>query len=262
MNRRRRGVLPRAGLRSRRNWRVRVGVAGVAVVAVLTVASELWLPSWASARLEEALYQALAPAGVVDVKARSFPAFRLLAGRVDRFYAESREFPVGGLQVEALIIDGRGMAYDAPALYRHHTFRLLSADSLRVTLVVNESALNQFFWAQADPAHRFRLALADETARLNGSVDVLGRKIEVVVSGRLVVRGPNLVAFEPERLALESLELPRFVLNWLAGRWAIRLDFGSLPFDLELTGVRIQGGRLYVYGKNATTGQDEQAGAG
>lgn len=67
----------------------------------------------------------------------------------------------------------------------------------------------------------------------------------------MTVKGTDRVAFEPERLSLERLEVPAFILKMLAERWVIRLDFSSLPFPLELTDVRISGGRLYVYGRQA-----------
>lgn len=229
----------------------RLGLGLLGLVVLVLASSEFWLPGWASTRLERALRQELAPAGFVELEARSYPAFRLLAGRIDRLRAEGREFPVGGLRVEALVVEGQGVTYDGPSLYRRGEFRLRGADALRVTLVVNEQALNEFFWQQADPQHRFRLTFTDGQARLQGALNVLGRELSIRVSGRLTVKGADRVAFEPEQLSLEKLELPAFVLNMLAERWVIRLDFSSLPFPLELTDVRINGGRLYVYGRQA-----------
>ncbi|MBE3577047.1 MAG: DUF2993 domain-containing protein [Limnochordales bacterium] len=247
--------------RRRDGWGFRAGLVLIGLVAVVLLSAEIWLPGWASTLLEEALRQELAPAGFVEVKARSYPSFRLLAGRIDRFRAEGREFAVGGLRVEALIVEGQGVTYDSPSLYRRGEFRLRTADSLRVTLVVNERALNEFFWQQADPQHRFRLSFDGGQAKLQGSFSVLGREFNIMVSGRLIVKGSDRVAFEPERLSFEKLQLPAFVLKMLAERWVIRLDFSSLPFPLELTDVRLTGGRLYVYGRQAkmqaTAGEED-----
>lgn len=221
------------------------------VVCVLLGTSEWFLPRWASSRLEQSLRRSLGQPGWLQVQVRAFPAFRLLAGRIDRLHVEAREFPVGGLAVEACLLEGRGVVYDAPQLYRQGVFALNGLDSLRVSLVVNEKALNEYFWRQADPSHRFRLQLADSKASLSGSLEFLGRPLQLAVGGRLSIAGPTTLSFLPEELSLQQFQLPRFILDAFARRWTIHLDFSSLPFPLQLTDVTVQQGRLYVYGQKA-----------
>lgn len=123
------------------------------------------------------------------------------------------------------------------------------ADSLRVSAVVAEDDLNAYLWAKVDPSRRFQIRLTPEATRLEGSVKLLGRSIDLRMKGHFAVTGRALVEFVIDDVAVESVRLPRLIIDALTPRWTVQIDLANSPVPLQLKDVRVEEGRIFIYGQ-------------
>lgn len=231
----------------------RVVVLILAAVLVLA-AIQLALPRVIESRLEKELAAALPGARVVRAEVDAFPAVKLLWGRVDRLSLDVRRATFDGLVVDAALIDGRDLVIDAGRLLRREGVVITSAAELRATLAVAQDDLNEYLWSRLPDARGFQVSLERGAAAVTGAVNVLGRALDVRVSGSFRVEGPTQVIFVPEQVSVESARVPQFILDLAAQAWQIGLDFRALPFGLGVEELRIDEGQLLIYGSRPDRG--------
>jgi len=217
------------------------------VAAALLVVSQLVLPRTVETRIEKELQSALPGARFVRASVEASPGLKLLAGRIDEVDLDLRRVPLGDLVVDALLVDGRGIVVDVPRLVQGQGLVINEAEELRATLVIAEADLNEYFWSQVHEARFFRVSLEKGRALLTGEVNLLGRSLEVYVSGVFRVEGPASVAFIPEEVSLQNARLPEALLDLITQEWAVVLDIGKTPFDLALDELYVEDGQLLIY---------------
>ncbi len=227
--------------------RLRRAAVLLAVAAALLVVSQLVLPRTVETRIEKELQSALPGARFVRASVEASPGLKLLAGRIDEVDLDLRRVPLGDLVVDALLVDGRGLIVDVPRLVQGRGVEIKEAEELRATLVIAEADLNEYFWSQVHEARFFRVSLDKGRALLTGEVNLLGRSLEVYVSGVFRVEGPASVAFIPEEVSLQNARLPEALLDLITQEWAVVLDIGKTPFDLALDELHIEDGQLLIY---------------
>lgn len=228
----------------------RVVLLIVAAVLVLG-AIQLTLPRVIESRVEKELEAALPGAILVRSEVEAFPAVKFAWGRVDRLSVDVRRATFDGLAVDAALIDGRDLVVDVGRLLRREGVVVVSAADLRATLVVAQDDLNEYLWSRLPDARGFRVLLERDEAVVTGTVTVLGRALDVRVSGGFRVEGPTLVVFVPHEVHVEDARVPQFVLDLVTAEWQIGFDLRELPFGLTVDELRIEEGRLLIYGSRS-----------
>lgn len=223
-----------------------LAVALVASVAILAV-SQLFLPRAVETRIETGLARSLEGVRLVRARIEAFPAVKLLAGHVDTFDLDLRRVPLGELVVDAVLVDGQGLVVDVPRLVQGRGVEIRAAQELRATLVIAEADLNEYFWSQVHDARFFQVSLNKGRALLKGTLNLLGRPLEVQVGGVFKVDGPTRIAFVPEEISVDNARVPQFLLDLITQEWAIVLDVGMTPFALVLDELHVEDGQLLIY---------------
>lgn len=229
---------------------IRLRQVGVLILAVLVafVVAQVTLPRMIESRVERELSVVLPDAKVVRAEVDAVPAVKLLWGSVDRLDMDIRRVSFEGLVVDAILIDGQGLVVDVGRLLRREGVVITSAAELRATLAVAEHDLNDYLWTQLPDARGFRVSLERGGAAVQGSVNVLGRALDVRVSGYFRVDGPTQVIFVPEDVSVENARVPQILLDWVTQEWSIGFDFGQLPFGLTIEELRVENGQMLIYG--------------
>lgn len=226
--------------------------SAVALLVALMIAfggSQAYLPHMVEQRLATGIGKSMGPAERVSVQVMSFPALQLLTGRLQRLTVDMRQVELDGLKVEAFFVDAQNLVVDAQKLRRGEGVEVRAADSLRVSAVIAEAALNDFFWSKLDPSRAFSIKLEPNVAKLRGSVNFLGHSIDLTVNGHFEVVQPTQVGFVVDEVKVEKMSLPRFLMESLAKRWSLQIDLASSAVPLEISDVRVEQERLFIYGR-------------
>lgn len=227
---------------------LRIGAWAAGLLA-LAVASQLALPGYVEQRIEAGLQSAFDRVDFVRADVRAYPALALLGGRIHAISLDLRRVSVGGLTVDAVLLDGRNVVVDLPKLLTGRGVEVSSADSLRATFVISEDDLNEYFWSQIHTSRFFRVDLERGRAVLYGSFNILGREVGVTVSGRFQVTGGTKVSFVPEEVTVENTAVPKMFLDMIAQEWAITLDLHQAALPLAIEDLFVEEGQLLIYGK-------------
>ena len=221
------------------------------VAAALLVAGQLLLPGAMERRIEAGIVRSFGDVKFVRADVRAFPAFVLLGGRVDSINLDVRRATLGDLTVDAILLDGRNLRVDMPRLLGGGGVAVRSAETLNATFVIAEDDLNRYFWERVNQSQFFRVALERGRAVLTGRLNLLGRELDVTVSGAFRVDGPTTVTFLPEAVTVEETRIPQVLLDVIAREWTIALELNREAIPLEITDFLVEDGRLLIYGRGA-----------
>lgn len=231
-----------------RRWRAALIALLIALVAAAG-AAQLYLPPLVGARLEGALAQALQVDSGVDARLSATPAVRLLWGYVDRVDITAEGAHLDGLRVDQVRIEGNRVRIDPSELRRTGRLVVLDADRLDVSFEVAEADLDQFVkgYARGMPAD-LEAALGDGSIRLHGELALFGRTFPMTVEGSLEVVNATRIDFVPSRIVVDTMQVPRFVLEGAmqVDELRVGLDVGRFPVPLEVSAVVLQPGWLTV----------------
>jgi hypothetical protein len=187
-------------------------------------------------------------AGDVEVKVEARPSWRLLAGEVSYLHLDLREARFGRLPVDSFVLDAYAVALDPGRLWRKGEIVVRRHGPLRATLRLTEGDLNRYLWATADKDKAFRLILGRGTASAEGSLALLGQRIPLRLKGRFVIEPPVTLRFVPEEFFLAQLPVPRpFLENVVAKAFVVQIRVEDLPVRVQLTDVRIEPGRAFLF---------------
>lgn len=233
------------------SWIYRAGAVILLLLLLLAGASQLYLPGLVERELETGVAKAFGRVDSIVARVEARPALQMLWGRFPSLQLEARQLETEGLEIEGFFVDARDLAIDPVDLLRKRELTIRSARSLHVTVAVGQDGLNRYLWTKVDPGRMFRVSIVKGNVSLVGQVNILGNAIDLSVGGHFEVRDRNKVAFIPEGLSVEKASVPRFLVDAIAKQWALLLDFSNLPLPIEVQEVRLDSGRLYVYGRYA-----------
>jgi hypothetical protein len=204
-------------------------------------------------QLAAGIRESAGPAELVDVDVKAFPAWQLLQGKVQDLTIDVRQAHINKLKVEAFLVDAHNLVVDRAALKNGTGFGIKAADSLQVSAIITESDLNNYIWAQNEKARNFQVRLSPEWTGLRGSVSLLGRAVDLNVKGHFAIQERTKVTFVVDQVDVEKTSLPRFIIDALAPHWGVEIDLKQSPVPLEVRELRVEDGKLFIYGQRPTT---------
>lgn len=239
----------RGGRRTLRGVGVAVA-AGALLIAAL--AGEAALPRLVE-RVLAAQLTGRTVAGDVEVRVEARPAWRLLKGEANYLHLDLRRARFGRLPVDSFLLDVYDLALDPGKLWRRGEIVLRRHGSLRATLRLTEADLNQYLWATVDKEKAFRLTLGADTATAEGSLTLLGQRVPLRLKGRFRVEPPVTLRYVPEEFFLAQVPVPRaFLESVVAKAFTVRIRLEDLPVRVELTDLRTEPGRVFLFASGAT----------
>lgn len=238
---------------------IRIVLAAVLILVLVVTAGQFALPRLAEERIEWALTDALDDVRWVRAEVRAWPPVIILGGRFTSINLDVRRATVGAITVDAILLDGQNVKVDMSRLLAGEGVYVESAQELRATFVIDQDDLNHYFWEQVNHSQFFSVALRRGRAELTGRIRLLGREMDVRVSGDFRVDGPSEVTFVPREVTVENTRVPQLLLDAIAHEWGITLALYQDAIPLVITDLLVEDGKLFVYGTHpqAAANQDE-----
>lgn len=230
----------------------------LAVIVALLAGTEALLPPFLAARVADGLAASTGSAAV-EVQMRSFPAYRMLAGDVDRMTVTLSGVKVDGLAVESLRLDAAGVHLDVAGLLRGRLrsqgWPLTGQGAATVEAVVTEAALEEWARAQLPAQVDVQVDVGADGVELRGRTTVLGIAMNVAVQGRVEPSddGRRLL-FVPETVIVGGQALADWVAQGIREMYTAAVDLNAAPVPLVVEEVRHQAGRLVIAGRTRSEG--------
>jgi hypothetical protein len=177
------------------------------------------------------------------VQVRDFPFLpHLLTGRFSTLDLAANDVRAQGVTLDSVKVHLRGVRVPrAVLLGRHGEVRIDRAEG---QVVLSQEQVNRLL---GDRLQGGTVAIDSRGVRVRVEREVLGRRVDAVVAGRLVARGGRL-AFQPQSIevggvrdrALETSLLPSFTVD---------VPLPRLPADIDVQRVDTEPGHLVLAGR-------------
>jgi hypothetical protein len=93
-----------------------------------------------------------------------------------------------------------------------------------------------------------QVAFAGSSVRVSAARPLLGIGMPFEVEGQPILRSPTAIDFAASRVAVLRLGLPEFAVRHVQERINPLVDLTAMPLPLNLTAVRVEGGRVLISG--------------
>lgn len=220
------------------------------ISVVIAGVSQLVVPGLMEDAVERNIARLVSPQ-YVDVQIEAFPAAKLALGKVDKLTIDTKRLVVAELPVTAFLASAEDVDVNVRKLLDGE-LAIDKARKLRVTVILDESGLNQYFWSKVDPGKTFSIRLVGGFARLVGTISLLGRPIELTLNGKFQVVDRTSVEYIPTELVVSQTKIPDFLLDAVLRDRRFLIDLSSLPIPIEVEKITVEDGQVYVFGKERT----------
>ena len=192
--------------------------------------AEAGLPKIASGALEIAIRNAL-KTETVDVRARTFPASRLLFGHIGDIDIEAENGMLGNLRAAKLTLHGECVQMPVDVLL-HNNFAITDADVLTLTGIVTEEDLADFLNRDIKEIEDAKVKITKDKVLADAVTKVMGRSAEVHIEGVFFIED-NMICLRLTNVTVKKV----FFGRDLTANFFDRIDiynFNRLNMPVEL----------------------------
>ena len=192
--------------------------------------AEAGLPKIASGALEVAIRNAL-KTETVDVRARTFPASRLLFGHIGDIDIEAENGMLGNLRAAKLTLHGECVQMPVDVLL-HNNFAITDADVLTLTGIVTEEDLADFLNRDIKEIEDAKVKITKDKVLADAVTKVMGRSAEVHIEGVFFIED-NMICLRLTNVTVKKV----FFGRDLTANFFDRIDiynFNRLNMPVEL----------------------------
>lgn len=195
-----------------------------------------------SARLRDDVRADLAARGAT-VRVVAGP-LAILQGRIARLVLHARGASLGGVSLDEIILDLRGVTID-PGRALQGDLVIRRVEQGTADLVVGEESLRRYL-VEGRGFRNAGVQMDDGIVTITGQVTVLNALVDVTLRAGLIVRDGRQLAVDVQQLRVSGLDVPRDLGNALAISINPILTAPQQPVPLRLTGVAVDGGTARV----------------
>lgn len=215
----------------------------LALLALLFFASELILPNVIGSMLEEEL-KAYFPEGEnLQVEVKSRPSLRMLMRELDMIVVSGSNITVEDItchEFTAVLEDVAVNRSEGAGWY------LEQGDMTALRLYISQESLNDYLNGYLDLEYPMDVILEPGRARLHGPVDVLNQNLKITLEGTFKVEDQVRVLFEPQRLVVDDIQIPAFLMGNIMDDMEFSLDLSGLPFPFKMDEIMVGEGYLVL----------------
>jgi hypothetical protein len=217
----------------------RLLIALVVLAALLVVADRVGVVV-AENRLASQIQQQLGLDSKPDVSIRGIPFLtQAISGTYKDIRVQLPDVDAGDVQNVAVDARLQGAHVPLSAALRGHVDQI-PVDRISGTLLIPYDEL-----AKASGISGLKITREGDSLRLTGSVQVLGRSIQVEAVGRVEVDNGR-IAINAEQAKVAGIPVPQAVLDQAARLLSFRVQPRNLPLNLRITAVRLADDGLLV----------------
>jgi hypothetical protein len=214
-------------------------------IILLFTAAQVIIPKQAETMLQKAIQDSLTSYEEVNVTVKSFPAFEILLGRVDRLSVSATMLSKDDIRIHQAEIDLKGLKFYVGKGSSNKGFTVRSVDNGEAYVILTEEDLNEYISSQLGGTRSITVELTKGEGIIRGLFDIAGTSIELAINGEFQPAGSGLV-FRPRGLKVQDTYVPRDLVDEILNTLNLRLDLSKLPFPLSVTSVKPHEGKLEV----------------
>ena len=217
------------------------------LLIVLLFAAVLVGADFAAARVFEskvtsALERKYQLGGRPIVQVRDFPFLpHLLTGRFSAIDLAATDARARGLELDSVEVQLSGVRVPRSVLFGGHG--MVRVDRAEGQVELSQQQINRLL---ADRLSGGEVTIEANGVRLRVSAEVLGRRVEAVVTGRLGARGGRL-AFQPQSVQVGGVRDP-VLETTLLSRFTFDVPLPRLPADIQVERVDTEPGAVVLAG--------------
>ncbi|MGB3681129.1 MAG: DUF2993 domain-containing protein [Rubrobacteraceae bacterium] len=218
------------------------------VGVVLVVGSYIFLPAIVEGLFAREIQDRLEPGSVPEVELEGEPSPGILVRRFGSGRVVLEEVDFEGVRSDRTVIDLDPFDLDLLASISGGSFQSEEPLSGKLRMELSEEEVTRL-------ANSGNQGVAVQGVRLEPGemfVDVearvMGIRVPVSVAGNLELEGETLV-FGPREISAFGSALPGGLTDRLVSRSGFEYPLGDLPYDTEVSGVRVEEGKVVVEGR-------------
>lgn len=216
----------------------------LSILLALVVIAELSAPRLIARGLEIGLRRTLG----ADVKIRldAYPSLRLLLGQFEELTVVARGVDLGGLTAEEYALAAEQVIVNLRQLLTRRELRFVNQGRLTVQVTIAEGELSNFLRGKIPVLKDWRVQINAGSAVAIGKLPLQNIDLDVRVHGKFQALGKEKIAFVPERVEVQGVDLPAALVQVLLQDNQFYIDLKAAPMPLELIDVKMEPGKLVV----------------
>lgn len=211
----------------------------LALLILFILGLEFFLPALMANMLKDYLRKEADDIAYMNIKIRSFPAIKMLRGKIDRAYIE-----IEGLSIDNLYLDKLDLQY-RDILLKEDGFTGLNTG---LEAVITAEAINDYIQAKFPELEAFQFQIEPEQVALEGRISIFEMLLDVQLSGNLAVSDQREVYFIPDNFRVENINIPVNLLKAYIEGLDFSFDLEELNIPLALNEIKLYSGYAILHG--------------
>lgn len=233
-----------------RVYQKRLLILGIVLVATLSllIGLEIFATNQVERIASQALMESMDLKNKPDVKVSSRPIIvKLILGRIDSLEISAKDVPTTiGITISELSVDIKELEFKPRDWVTRRRLIVEDIDEANVELMMSEKEVNKYL-AKVLPDSR--VELEDDNVNYKGIiVDILGVTLEYTINGKIVLEDSNKVKFIPNIEAINQLNAPQEVRDYLLEVLTVDYQIPGLPGGFEIESVKTKPNELIING--------------
>jgi len=219
----------------------KVRLLGVSIIllVIIIIISQLFLPPFAADKLRDVFEQETDSIDKLEINIASFPALKILIGRVDHVFIES-----DGLQLDHLYLDSFDVSYRDIVLQKGSFYGI----NTYLEAVISEKAIDEYISATYPELNDFQLKITPEQVLLEGSINFFEAIFNLKLSGNFVINDQEDIYFVPDDLQVENIKIPVNLLKSYVEKVDFSFNLDELGIPLDISELKLMSGYIIISG--------------
>lgn len=213
----------------------------IILIVILFLITEIFLPGLAEDRLKKILDKRADKIENLDIKVASFPALKILLGRIDHVSVN-----IEGLVVDELYINHMNINYH-DLIFSKTGF---SGINTRLEAMVTEKSLNDYIDSKYPDLENFNVTINPEQVLMEGAIKLFEARINLKLAGNFVINDKEEIYFVPADFQLENIKIPIDLLKRYLEGLNFSFDLKELEIPLSIDELRLGSGRMIITGND------------
>lgn len=220
-------------------------ILGIFIIILIGI-SQMFLPALLANRLTAAMQNRLQTEQVVASVEQS-PAFTMLLGRFDTIDIKAENAVLNKVQFDELDLHVNKAQLDLPQILFDQHFSVQTAQEISLKGVLSEQQLAAALSQKENKLQDVKVQVTPDKIHIQGGISLLGKSISVTVEGRLLM-DQNRILFRMEKVDIKNALLGKMGSNLFND--LVLVDLNKLPFDVMLTKVEQEDGKVVITANN------------
>ncbi len=211
----------------------------VIIVVTIIIISQLFLPPFAADKLRDVLEQETDSIDKLDINIASFPAIKILTGRVDHVFIKSEGVQFNNLYIDSFDVSYRDIILQKGSFYGINTY---------LEAVISENAIDDYISDTYPELQDFQLKITAEQVLLEGSISIFDASFNLMFSGNFVINDREDIYFVPDDFQLEDIKIPVSLLKSYIEKIDFSFNLEELGIPLDISEIQLMSGHIIITG--------------